>query len=115
MHMVYSSAGHWPALLRTAGGAITEVAASGLPLGARNLAAADRRAIALPPGSCLALYTDGLVEWARDVMGGVDALHRSFAAVAAHDDEHPARTLVERVLDGATARDDVAVLTVTVE
>jgi PAS domain S-box-containing protein len=113
-HMLYASAGHWPGLLRDAGGAIAQLAATGLPLGCRSLADGERRAVALGPGSCLLLYTDGLVEWSRDALAGEALLQQCFAEAATGNDDHPAKALVERVLAGATARDDVAVLTVTV-
>jgi PAS domain S-box-containing protein len=113
-HMTYASAGHWPALLRRADGSVVEVAATGLPLGCRHLAAAERRAIALPPGSVLLLYTDGLVESSRDVMHGEAALHRCFAA-ADRDEAMPAKRLVDAVLGGSPPRDDVAVLTVAID
>jgi serine phosphatase RsbU (regulator of sigma subunit) len=113
-HLVYSSAGHWPALLRAADGTVSDVASIGLPLGCRNLAIGDRRSIALPPGSCLVLYTDGLVEWSRDVVRG-EALLRSRFATARRDDPRPAQRLVEAVLGGESARDDVAVLTVSID
>jgi serine phosphatase RsbU (regulator of sigma subunit) len=112
--MLYASAGHWPGLLRDAGGTITQLAAPGLPLGCRSLADGERRAVALAPGTCLLLYTDGLVEWSRDALAGESLLRQCFAEAATGTDDHPAKALVERVLGGATARDDVAVLTVTV-
>jgi PAS domain S-box-containing protein len=114
-NLVYSSAGHWPGLLRYPDGTIVDVGATGLPLGCRNLAFGDRRAIDLPAGSCLLLYTDGLVEWSRDVMRGEAMLRSCFADAAARNDPRPAQRLVEAVLGGESARDDVAVLTVAVD
>ena len=77
--MLYASAGHLPALLRHADGAIDELSAPGLPLGCRDLGASESRTVILPPGSSLLLYTDGLVEWAREVLAGQAILRRRFA------------------------------------
>jgi PAS domain S-box-containing protein len=111
--MLYASAGHVPALLRTADGHVRELAAPGLPLGCRDLGSSESRTVMLSPGACLLLYTDGLVEWSRDLIAGEALLRESFAR-GASDEPNPARTLVERVLPPSGARDDVAALTVTV-
>jgi len=111
--MVYASAGHWPALLRQPDGSVVDVAASGLPLGCRDLASGEPQAVALPSGAVMLLYTDGLVESSRDVVEGEATLRRRFAA-ADPAEAMPAKRLVQAVLDGSTPRDDVAVLTVTI-
>lgn len=113
--MLYASAGHLPALLRAPDGAITALDAPGLPLGCRSLAAGESRSTLLPPGSCLLLYTDGLVEWGRDLVTGEALLRERFAAACAADESHPAKALVRSILGTATARDDVAVLTVSID
>jgi serine phosphatase RsbU (regulator of sigma subunit) len=113
--MLYASAGHLPALLRTPDGSVTALDAPGLPLGCRSLAAGESRSTILPPGSCLLLYTDGLVEWDRDLVTGEALLRERFAAVCAADEPHPAKVLVRSILGTGTARDDVAALTVSVD
>jgi serine phosphatase RsbU (regulator of sigma subunit) len=111
--MLYASAGHVPALLRTPGGEIVELRAPGLPLGYRGMAASESRTAMLPPGSRLLLYTDGLVEWSRDIVAGEDLLRRRFAEAEPHA-PHPAKALVDSVL-ATGAVDDVAALMVTVD
>jgi serine phosphatase RsbU (regulator of sigma subunit) len=113
--MLYASAGHLPALLRTADGRITELEAPGAPLGYRSMAPCESRTALLPPGSCLLLYTDGLVEWSRDIVAGEALLRRRFGEAAGAPSAHPAKDLVERVLPEGGAVDDVAALIVTID
>lgn len=112
--MVYASAGHLPALLRAHDGQLTQLDAPGLPIGWRDMAPSESRTTILPRGSCLLLYTDGLVEWSRDILSGEAQLRERFAALDS-DEVHPAKALVESILPPSGARDDVAVLTVTVD
>ncbi len=113
--MTYASAGHVPALLRLADGAVVELEAPGLPMGCRHLAAGANRSRILPPGSALLLYTDGLVEWSRDLIAGEAMLRRSLADVDLRGELHPARSLVEHVLPASGPRDDVAALVVRMD
>src|ERR1051325_6731758 len=57
----YVNAGHTPALLRDRSG-ITELGATGLPLGLFSHSAADASIVALEPGASLVLVFRGLVE-----------------------------------------------------
>jgi PAS domain S-box-containing protein len=109
--ITYASAGHLPALLRSPDG-IVELDAPGPPLGCRHIAGGENRRSALPPGSVLVLYTDGLVEWSRDLVAGEALLRDRLASATIHADAHPARSLVERVLPPSGPRDDVAALIV---
>jgi serine phosphatase RsbU (regulator of sigma subunit) len=111
--MSYASAGHVPALVRTRDGAVVELDAPGLPLGMHALGPCVGRTADLPAGSCLLLYTDGLVEWSRDIVAGEALLRRTFGEASVAGAEHPAKFIVERILEERVARDDVAVLTVS--
>ncbi len=113
--MLYASAGHLPALLRTPDGRILELQAPGAPLGYRDMAPSDSRTALIPPGSCLLLYTDGLVEWSHDVVAGEAVLRRRFAEAEVASSPHPARALVESVLPASGAVDDVAALIVCID
>jgi PAS domain S-box-containing protein len=113
--MVYASAGHLPALLRTPGGRIVELDAGGLPLGCRSLAGGEIKTAHFEAGSCLLLYTDGLVEFSRDLFAGERRLRERFAAEVDQFRERSAEALVEDVLDGATPSDDIAVLLVGID
>jgi serine phosphatase RsbU (regulator of sigma subunit) len=104
-----TSAGHLPPALRRPGGATEFLdTAGGVMLGAgqNHYPAAD---VDLPPGSVLALYTDGLVERpGEDITAGLARLARALTT-------GPARSLDDlgdSVLAGldAGARDDIALL-----
>jgi PAS domain S-box-containing protein len=108
--LTFASAGHPAPVLRTADGRVEELAGSGSMLGLRHGNERDVTEIAARPGSTVVLFTDGLIEATRDPDDGRrrlrDALEREDVARA----EHPARAIVEYVLDGHDASDDIAVL-----
>jgi PAS domain S-box-containing protein len=108
-----ASAGHLPPLLRLSDGTIAEIAAAGAPLGCRNLAPGESKMVALPAGAVLLLYTDGLVEWNRDLLAGEAELRRIVSEGQVFAGPHPARHLVETILPPEGPRDDVAVLAVS--
>jgi serine phosphatase RsbU (regulator of sigma subunit) len=116
---LYSNAGHLPPLVRHPGGRVER-----LDRGTHHLIGAlppgqDRRgeaAAALPPGSLLLLYTDGLVE--TRTRGFDDGIDRLAAALAdRRDDEAPIQicdALLQALVSG-DPEDDVAVLAIHVE
>jgi anti-sigma regulatory factor (Ser/Thr protein kinase) len=113
--LTYASAGQPPPLLRRPDGTIHPLEGTGLPLGLRsNARIAGSTIIDLPEGSCLLLYTDGLTEFERSPLDGERKLHDVFREVVDADDEHPAKRIVERMTDDTRARDDVAVLVVSI-
>jgi serine phosphatase RsbU (regulator of sigma subunit) len=57
----YFNSGHTPALVRH-DSEVSELGATGLPLGLFSLGAAEARLIAMPPGSALTLVSRGVVE-----------------------------------------------------
>jgi serine phosphatase RsbU (regulator of sigma subunit) len=63
----------------------------------------------LPPGSVLALYTDGLIEHpSQDITTGMSRLARTLAASPAPSPEHLCDSLLASL--GTGARDDIALL-----
>jgi serine phosphatase RsbU (regulator of sigma subunit) len=59
--LCYFNSGHTPALVRHATD-VSELGATGLPLGLFSLATAEARLIAMEPGSALALVSRGVIE-----------------------------------------------------
>jgi len=109
----YASAGHPPALVVSPDGAIREMTSSAPPLGFSELLSIPRRSDRLNVGEMLVCYTDGIVEYAHDVIAGERRLHAVVAEIAAAGTEAPARTIAERVLGvGQRGPDDVAVLVI---
>jgi sigma-B regulation protein RsbU (phosphoserine phosphatase) len=83
----YVSAGHNPALLRRASGAIEQVKATGVPLGMFPNASWKEETVVLGPADLLCVYTDGVTEAlnAADEEFGLDRLSRLLEAPAGLD------------------------------
>jgi serine phosphatase RsbU (regulator of sigma subunit) len=70
----------------------------------------EEQHIALGDGpAAIVFYTDGLVEYRRDILGGLERLERVVRARTFLDAEEPAQAVIDAVLDGHQV-DDVAVL-----
>ncbi|MFD3482097.1 SpoIIE family protein phosphatase [Streptomyces sp. NPDC058665] len=112
-HRVHlASAGHPPALLRHPGGA-TEVlrVPPGLLLGVEPDGEYPTTEIALPPGSVLALYTDGLVEVpGTDIDDITDDLALRLGRDQSPDLDQLADALIRHAEQSAPRLDDIALL-----
>ena len=109
----YASAGHPPPMLRHPDGSVEWLSDGGLPLGLRQVRdEATGRSIPIADGSTLVLYTDGLTEVAHDAIEGERRLERLVARASFFSKHKPAQFLKDTFLDGASARDDVAILVV---
>jgi len=116
VHVQISVAGHPLPLLRDIDGVVTEIGATGQPLGIEAGAGYGELDVELSAGSTLVLYTDGVTE-ARDdtgtqfdderllrVLGGDECLTATGAVAAVH-------AAVEAHLNGSRyGADDLAVL-----
>jgi len=113
--LTYASAGQPPPLLRRPDGEVEPLTGTGLPLGLRsNSGNTGSTTIELGVGSWLLLYTDGLTELERAPLHGERRLREIFRTVVDNAEEQPARKLVERMTAGTGARDDVAVLVLSI-
>jgi anti-sigma regulatory factor (Ser/Thr protein kinase) len=112
--VTYATAGHPPPILASADGLVQVLPFQGIPLGISNEVGSTDFTFSLPPGSLLALYTDGLIEHARDLITGEAALVEAVALEAASPSSDPASALQRRIFhDGIGNMDDVATLTLT--
>lgn len=111
--VTFASAGHPGPLLRTADGAVEEFNTFGLMVGLIDDAEAQTCTISTPPGSTLVFYTDGLIEFARDMPDGYRRLTQALQRDDVLHAARPAQMLVNAVLQTDEARDDIAVLVVT--
>ncbi|MBB3075343.1 PAS domain-containing protein [Streptomyces violarus] len=106
---LFVRAGHLSPLVRLPDGGTEEIAVEGgLPLGVLADAEFPLTALALAPGSVLALVTDGLVESADLQVDEGMRLVR--AALAAADPSDPGRMADELLGDAGRREDDVALL-----
>ena len=108
--MTYASAGHPGPVLAVPGGTARILPTDGVPLGVDYADLPRVFVEVLPVGSFVALYTDGLLEFDRDIIGAERRIVACAAAVVAERPRNMAAQLVRRVLDGAERKDDVAVL-----
>jgi serine phosphatase RsbU (regulator of sigma subunit)/anti-sigma regulatory factor (Ser/Thr protein kinase) len=115
LRIVMSNAGHLPpVLVRPDGSAVTLTAQPHPGLGAEFAVREpfDVREFAAPPGSLLALYTDGLVEDpAASIDEGIDRLREIVREVHPWDDlQRAARRVVAELAPEGRLRDDVTLL-----
>ncbi|MBV8601091.1 MAG: serine/threonine-protein phosphatase [Candidatus Eremiobacteraeota bacterium] len=110
----YASAGHPAPLLGTSDGHVHALPSGGIPLGVGTHVEAVDWTFSLPAGSLLVLYTDGLIEYGRDLFAGNFALNLAVAAEIVSPSSSPARALQERIFASAENNDDVATLTLFV-
>ncbi|MFY9914274.1 MAG: SpoIIE family protein phosphatase [Nocardioidaceae bacterium] len=100
------SGGHPPALVVSAEGGVTQLAAWGGAIGWPGVGSDNIVTTVLQPNESLVLYTDGLIEARKNVIDGMDALVRHASDVASLPAAQFADELVRRSLEGAYRRDD---------
>jgi PAS domain S-box-containing protein len=103
-------AGHPPPLLVAADGTASYIATAGPPLGpAFDAASVPEQRFSLSGGDTLVFYTDGLIEFDRDLIRGERRLQEAVRDRRFLLRAEPAQAIIDAVLDGPQ-RDDVAVL-----
>lgn len=113
----YACAGHMPPY-RLRNGMVDVLSTSGHPLGLGVDVAAERRAFeaSFLPGDTLLLYTDGLVEYGRDLIGGEQHLRELIQNIPSSASRGTlARDLHTAVFANTerTQNDDVAILAIS--
>jgi PAS domain S-box-containing protein len=109
----YATAGHPPPVLRDARG-VRRLPASGLPIGLRDEEGVDF-ALRLRAPCTLVMYTDGLMEFARDLGEGERRIETAVRALDVSDLDHLAGALMKNVLGEDEPTDDIAILAVTID
>lgn len=104
-HVRLAGAGHPPALV-VHDGAVTEVAAPGIPIGWPGAGSHEVIELDLDRADTLILYTDGLIEATKDILEGLRTLARAAEATASYPATALARALVDRQLADAARHDD---------
>lgn len=110
-----ASAGHPGPLLWTGTGeTIDPFRERGLPLGLReiSLAVQTSQTLKVHAGAFAAFFTDGLLEWNRDIASSWCMLQRSIERQEVREAAHPAKILRDAVIGDAQHQDDVAIVTV---
>lgn len=107
-----AAGGHPPALVASASGEVSQVAATGGAIGWPGAGSDNTAQALLEPGDALIFYTDGLVEARKDIIEGTNALMRHAAELISRPAEEMATGLMQRSIRGADRRDDSVVLVV---
>lgn len=107
----YATAGH-PSPIVYDGRTLRRLAGSGLPIGLRDDEGVDFSLI-LPPACTIVLYTDGLIEFTRDIDEGEARLDAAIFSLNGVSDG-AAATIMKRALGDDAASDDIAILTATI-
>jgi PAS domain S-box-containing protein len=115
--LTFASAGHAGPAVLLVDGTLEEYAVRGMMLGLRPAAGAPEDVVTrtLSPGSTLVFYTDGLTEATRDIEEGYRRLQTALADPGVGSAPNRARALVDHVLGGRLAADDVAVLVLEID
>ncbi len=109
----YATAGHPPPLLDD-GRELRRLTASGLPIGLRDDEGVDF-AMRLRAPCTLVMFTDGLMEFARDLEDGERRIEDAIRTLAREHIDHLAGALMKAVLGEDEPTDDIAILTVTID
>ncbi len=95
--VVYFNAGHTPGLVRDASG-VTELPATGLPLGLFSHTTCDASTVFLQPGAALLLVSRGIVEakCAEEELG-LESIKKGFQETTASDSKELCLSVLDRV------------------
>jgi serine phosphatase RsbU (regulator of sigma subunit) len=110
--LTYAAAGHPPPVLCEPGHNARLLEFGSLPLGASPAARYEAHHVRIVPGTMIVLYTDGLIEYSRDLAVGEAALLEAVDAAARRPADDAAELIRERIFGRQKVSDDVAILTV---
>ena len=109
----YATAGHPPPLVDDGSG-LRRLLGAGLPIGLRDDEGVDF-VVRLKAPCTLVMFTDGLMEFARDLDEGERRIEEAIRTLAREDIDHLAAALMKAVLGDDEPTDDIAILTVSID
>jgi CHASE3 domain sensor protein len=110
MKISYATAGHPPPILAGADGVARALPIFGPPLAVVEAPSYRTLEMQASADAMLMLYTDGLTEYARNVVEGEERLLRVCGEAAAGRVANPAQFIYEKIFDDESPVDDVALL-----
>jgi hypothetical protein len=113
LQVTYATAGHPPAILTTPLGGARLLEYDGLPLGIHLDATYPSFTFAAEPHSMLVLYTDGLLEYDRNLIQGERRMLETARAIAGRRVDNPAAEIQDAIFAQYEPLDDVAILTIS--
>lgn len=114
MTLEWATAGHPPPFL-VRGGEPVMIEGVGIALGVFEHSAFANERMQLPERGVLVLYTDGIVEYARDVIAGTNLLREELQKIGSDCAALDARKLARDVAGGSPHIDDAALLALCFE
>lgn len=111
--LTYATAGHPPPLLHD-GTSLRRLPAAGLPIGLRDDEGVDF-ALRLHAPCTLVFYTDGLLEFARDIAAAEQRIESAIRQLVVENIDHLAGALMKSVLGDDVPTDDIAILTLSID
>lgn len=112
LRVTYATAGHPPGILVGLDVVPQHLRYDGLPLGVAHDAQYRSFEIQAEHGAILVLYTDGLLEYDRDVLAGEQRILEAVSAIALQRVDNPAAAIREAIFTGYEPTDDVAIMTI---
>lgn len=113
LQVTYATAGHPPAIFAAADGSVHLLQHDGLPLGVHPDATYPSFRFTAEPHSMLVLYTDGLLEYDRDLIQGERRMLETARIIARRRVDNPAAEIQHAIFDRCEPSDDVAILTIS--
>ena len=115
MELKYANAGHpVPIIVGYHKGQVEQLQNGGVPLGIVLDNVLETRSITLPRGCMCVFYTDGLIEYDRDVISGETKLVSAIRREMLSPTPNPAKSIYNTLLATRKSKDDVAILTVSI-
>ncbi|HEV3157056.1 MAG TPA: SpoIIE family protein phosphatase [Candidatus Baltobacteraceae bacterium] len=111
----YATAGHPPPVLLEPGQSPRFLQGGGLPMASIKGAEYRSRTVQTVPGAMLVLYTDGAVEYSRDVLVGEKLLLDAITGAAGDGSLEPAIAIRDALFRERNNSDDVAIMTIAFE
>lgn len=108
-----ATAGHPPPLLVEPGRAPRLLQCGGVPLGVIDGATYASLHVQSVPGAVLVLYTDGALEYTRDVLAGERMLLDAVGRAVASGEPDIAASVRDQIFKGRRVGDDVAIMSVS--
>src|SRR6185503_18384940 len=106
----YASAGHPPPILVGPDRRPHALPAGGLPLGLGANGASPDWTVTVDPGTSIVMYTDGLLEYSRDILAGERILRETIAGTDLVATTAPAEALHAAIFSTVENTDDAATL-----
>lgn len=113
--LTYATAGHPPPIVAGPEAPPVVCPHGGVMLGAPQSGVPFEWEMKLEHGSLLVLYTDGILEHSRDLIGAETLLLQAAALERTSTSSNHAKAIMRRTLRGIEHKDDVAVLTLRVD